>query len=154
MTVRAAAILLLALLPAGCGRSEDPERDAAFRGAARTLETYMKALKEGDCRKAYECLSWKRRKEITLAQIEADYAGNRERFHYRAGSAKIEKSFYDSFRVYAMLVNGDGKREFVSLLPEDGAWRIEEKGGSLVDLIHRNQRGGVPHPEDGTGGGP
>lgn len=148
-------IMIAALLAgaAGCGGGGDPEQAAAFRGAERTLQAYMKALQEGDVKTAYGCLSWQRRREIPLADIEADYASHRDRFHYRAGG-KIERSHYDGFRVFAKLVNGDGRLEFVSLVPEDGAWKIEETGGSIVEVIEKNQRAGArSHPEEPGGKG-
>ena len=142
------ALGMLLSLPMGCLRdAERSEKDAAIRGALKTLDTYMQALQEGDCEKAYACLSWKRRKEITLAQVKEDYERNRDRFYHRA-AAKVERPQYDGFRVAVKLINGDGRVEFVALLPEDGAWRIEVTGRNYADLVRSIEAaGGPPHPE-------
>ena len=140
--------MALGMLLLGCGNAEDSEQAAAFRGVRKTLDAYMKALKEGDCKAAYACLSWKRRQEISLSRIEEDYAKNRERFLHRA-DAKIERMLYDGFRVVAKLVNGDGETEFLACLPEEGDWRIEATGRSYADVVHSYEAAGGPkHPED------
>lgn len=134
--MRRAALLILALL-AGCGGSpEDAERVAAERGARKALETYMRALREGDCRTAWACLSFKRRQGLPLERLEEDYAKARDRYVLRAG-AKIQSLHYDGFRVAAKLVDGEGRLEFVCLLPEEGGWRIEGSGDTLADVLRR-----------------
>ncbi len=146
---RILGVITLGLLLLGCGGNpEDSEQEAALRGARKTLDAYMKALKEGDCKAAYDCLSWKRRQEIPLAQIEKDYANNRERFLHRA-DAKVERMLYDGFRVVAKLVNGDGQTEILAFLPEEGNWRIEATGRSYADVVRNYQATGGPrHPEE------
>ena len=140
--------MALGLLLAGCSSAEDSEQAAAFRGARKTLDTYMKALQSGDCKTAYACLSWKRRHEISLAQVQEDYAKNRERFLHRA-DAKVERLLYDGFRVVAKLVNGDGQTEFLAFLPEEGDWRIEATGRSYADVVRNYETAGGPkHPEE------
>lgn len=141
-------VMALGAMLAGCLRDAgQSEKDAAIRGALKTLDTYMKALQEGDCGTAYACLSWKRRKEITLAQVKEDYEGNRDRFYHRA-AAKVERPQYDGFRVAVKLINGDGQTEFVALLPEEGTWRIEVTGRNYADLVRSIEAaGGPPHPE-------
>ena len=151
MRTPAPALLLLpALLTAflgGCASAEKGAMKTAERGATQAMETYMSALKRGDCAAAYACLSWKRRREISLEAIEADYAAHRDRYHYRA-DAKIEHLQYDDPRVFIHLVNGDGTREFVALLPEDGAWKIEmtsQRGyQDLIELIKHQGDGKGP----------
>jgi hypothetical protein len=147
------ALGMLLSLPTGCLRDDgQSEKDAAIRGALKTLDTYMKALQEGDCETAYACLSWKRRKEITLAEVQEDYQRNRDRFYHRA-AAKVERPQYDGFRVAVKLINGDGQVEFVALLPEEGTWRIEVTGSNYADLVRSiKAAGGPPHP--GPNGSP
>ena len=144
--MRALAWAALLLLAGGCSRGGDPEQEAAFKGATRTLEVDMRALRDGDCKTAYGCLSWQRRKEISLEAVEADYAAHRDRYHYRAG-AKIEKCFYDDFRVIAKLVDGDGNGEFVSVVPEDGKWKIQDKGRNIFEILARAGHPGGRSPE-------
>ena len=147
----AALGLLGALSAAGCGGPEAEAR-AAIRGATRTLEDYMAAMKKGDCKAAYACLSWRRRQETPLAEIQADYDGHRERYRSRAG-ARIKDLHYDGFRVYSNLQNEDGN-ECISLVPEEGGWRIEDSGRSYQHLMEKARRlGGPAHPEDRPGGG-
>ena len=140
----------LSLLILGCHGEErrlKAEQEAAVLGAEATLKRYMEALRTGDCKTAYYCLSWHRRQEITLEQVESDYKAHRDRYHYRAG-AKLERSLYDGFRVVSRIVNGEGKTEFVALVQEDGAWKIESTGRSYGDAIDRAERlGGSLHPE-------
>ena len=129
--------LALALgLLSGCGSREDAERRDAERGAQKALDTYMQALREGDCRTAWECLTWKRRQELSLEQIQEDYAKHRDRYFYRA-AAKVQTTHYDGFRVIAKLVDGEGRLEFVCLLPEEGGWKIEGSGKTIADVLRR-----------------
>lgn len=128
--------LLLALLAAALTGCADREKQDACRGAEATLTAYMTALRNGDCEAAYACLSWKRRKEIPLERIKADYAAHRESYYHRA-NARLDGMHYDGFRVAARVINGEGKSEWISLIPEDGQWRIESTGANLADLIQR-----------------
>ena len=140
--------MALGLLLIGCRSAEESEQEAALRGARKTLDTYMTALKDGDCKAAYGCLSWKRRQEVPLSQVEADYAKNGDRLRHLA-DAKVERMLYDGFRVVAKLVNGDGRPEFLAFLPEEGGWRIEATGRSYADVVRNYEAAGGPkHPED------
>ena len=144
-----AASLAAAFTGAGCGKPRgDAEEEAAKDGARHTLEVYMQAMKDGDCKTAYSCLSWRRRREISLKEIEADYAQHHDLFHYRA-NGKVETLLYDGFRVVAKTVNGDGVPEFLSLVMEDKIWRLEATGRNYADVLDAARRlGGAPHPED------
>ena len=145
--------LALALLAAGCGGGKespaaDPETQKACGGARRTLEAYLKALKSGDCSVLYGTLSWRARQTISLEALKKDYAEHQDRYRHLA-EGKVETLHYDDFRVVAKLVDGDRKAEFVSVVPEDGEWRIEETGRNIPDLYRRIEQLSVkPKPAE------
>ena len=132
--------LLPALLAAGCGsggdQGQDPAAEKAMKGARRAIEAYLGALKSGDCPAAYETLSWNVRKALSLEQLKRNYDQNRDYYRHLA-AGKIEDLHYDDFRVLAKLVTGDGRNEFVALIPETGGWKIEETGSNYADLYRR-----------------
>ena len=135
-----ALALLLPLLAAGCGgggaQGQDSESQRACKGARRVIEAYLQALKSGDCAAAYETLAWNARKALSLEQLKKNYAEHGD-FYRHLAEGKVDELHYDDFRVLAKLVTGDGRNEFVALIPEHAGWKIEETGRNYADLYHR-----------------
>lgn len=147
--MRSARLAAVLLVLTGCGDPAAREQEKAFRGARKTLDAYRQALRSGDCAAAWACLTWKRREELPLETLQADYAQHRDRYYYRA-DAKSEDIGYDGLRVVLKLIDGEGHVAFVALLPEDGGWRIEGSDPSFTALLKRIERGDGPrHPEAG-----
>ncbi|GEM_PF-6467982 len=136
LTVAAAAL-------GGCASEEEKTRDrmekenvVACKAATRAFEVYMNALRDGKLETAYDVLSWRCRRDIKLETLAADYAAHQEAYHHRA-AAKVQRGQYDGHSVILNIVNGDGAREFVSMVPEDGAWKIDGKGLNYLDLVRQ-----------------
>lgn len=140
-----AAVLLAA---PGCGKKDSAENypflipiEASWDVARETVAKVKEAMEEGDLEGFRGLLALRTREAFPLETLQADYAAHREEYVNRVRTAKIMhvvRPVLESPWVDIKLLYFDNTVEWWRLAYEDGHWRIQKTGLTILDLEYNS----------------